>query len=59
MAQALYVVGVLACPVGMCLVMWLTMRRGRGQRQSPNSPTTEEIASLRAEIDQLRATERR
>ncbi len=48
----------LACPVGMGLMMWVMMRGG-GQPQPPQQPPTPpaqhaELAKLRAELDQLR-----
>lgn len=55
----------LACPVGMALMMWMMMRGGHDQHsQSPQpqeplaamTPTQQgELAQLRAELDQLRA----
>lgn len=53
MQQVLWGVAVLACPVGMGLMMWLMMR---GQRKGPANGTNEEqVAQLRAEVEQLRA----
>ena len=62
MSQIFYSLALLACPVGMGLMMWFMMR---GNKQStPPSPTTQddpagaELARLRAEIDQLQAAQR-
>ena len=61
---------VLACPVGMGVMMWLMMRGGRHNQQmgQPPMPTGDqtmdqtidretELARMRAEIDQLRAAQ--
>ena len=42
-------VAVLACPVGMGLMMWLMMRGGQNKRGE------QQVAQLRAEIDELKA----
>lgn len=58
MSEALYALALLACPVGMGLMMWFMMR---GSRSAPAQakPTEEaELVRLRAEVDQLRAAER-
>ena len=56
MQQLLYGVAVLACPVGMGVMMWLMMR---GQRNSggdkAGDPTGQQVEALRAEIDQLKS----
>jgi nitrogen fixation-related uncharacterized protein len=60
MQTLLYGVAVLACPIGMGVMMWMMMR---GQRRdasgtSLGSTATEraaEISALRAEVAQLRA----
>ncbi|WP_019484281.1 hypothetical protein [Arthrobacter sp. TB 23] len=55
MSEALYALALLACPVGMGLMMWFMMR---GSKSSPaqEAPLDEaELVKLRAEIDQLRA----
>jgi hypothetical protein len=60
MPTILYSLAVLACPVGMGLMMWLMMR-GAKQPTTPD-PTAQdastELARLRAEIDQLQAAQR-
>jgi hypothetical protein len=46
---------VLACPIGMCVVPMLLMRR-RGRQMSCHSPSeSNEVESLRAEVARLRA----
>ncbi len=63
MPQTFYALAVLACPVGMGLMMWLMMRgnrptdQQRGLEAGP-SATDAELARLRAELDQLRAEQR-
>ena len=56
MPQSLYALALLACPVGMGLMMWLMMR---GNRQQPAADETAakqaELAGLQAQIDQLQA----
>ncbi len=48
-----YLLLVLACPVGMGLMMWLMMR---GNKSAPSSGPDPEVARLRAELDELRQT---
>lgn len=61
-AEGLYALAILACPIGMGLMMWFMMRgRKQTDHQQPGtagSPTDAEIARLRAELDQLRAAAR-
>ncbi|GAA1194561.1 hypothetical protein [Pseudonocardia alaniniphila] len=53
MQSLLYGVAVLACPVGMGVMMWMMMR---GQRRRPDDASAEQqLAALRAEIDILKA----
>ncbi len=56
MSQVLYSLAILACPVGMGLMMWMMMRGGHAKNSSPTPDT--DIARLRAEVDQLRAAQR-
>lgn len=55
-----YALAVLACPVGMGVMMWLMMRPGKKQADTGTlSPASEaEVAQLRAELDELRAAQR-
>lgn len=60
MAQLLYPLALLACPVGMGLMMWMMMRGGKQNPAEPSSVATgDEVTRLRAEVDQLRAAQRR
>lgn len=57
MSQSLYPLLLLACPIGMGLMMYFMMRGNKdGSTQTP--PASDELASLRAEVDQLRAAQR-
>lgn len=55
MESLLYGLAVLACPVGMGVMMWMMARgnRGRGGAGSPGGQ--DQVAQLRDEIDQLKA----
>ena len=62
MSESLYLLFLLACPVGMGLMMWMMMRMqgpGAGTPAEKPAETTAakqaELVRLRAEIDQLRA----
>lgn len=44
----------LACPLGMGLMMWMMSRGHRSQPQDTPPQTNDEVARLRAEIDDLR-----
>lgn len=56
--DALTSLALLACPVGMGLMMWLMMRGQRHDQPQASHGQEAEIARLRAEVDQLRAAER-
>lgn len=61
MSEALLALAVLACPVGMGVMMWFMMRGNNNSSASASdsSPAPEgELMKLRAEVDQLRAGER-
>ena len=53
MESLLYGVAILACPVGMGLMMWMMMR-GNGGGNSGEGGGSEQVAQLRAEIEQLK-----
>lgn len=60
MSELFYSLALLACPVGMGVMMWLMMR-GKGHDASHTSdgaPSGDEITRLRAEVDQLRTAQR-
>ncbi|MEE2049681.1 hypothetical protein [Nocardiopsis tropica] len=53
----LYILALLACPVGMGAMMWMMMRRpsgGQAPQQSRPGAQEQELAQLRAEIQDLR-----
>lgn len=60
MTEASYALALLACPVGMGLMMWFMMRGGKHSTPAPPQPSTSdaELVALRAEVDQLRAEQR-
>ena len=55
MAESFYLLALLACPVGMGLMMWFMMR---GSKQAPPAGQQQgedgDVVALRAELDQLR-----
>jgi hypothetical protein len=61
MPESLYVLAVLACPIGMGAMMWFMMRGGTGKQDATDSQDAArdaELTQLRAEVDQLRAAQR-
>jgi hypothetical protein len=58
MSELFYSVAILACPIGMGLMMWFMMR-GMNNRPAVAPAHDAELARMRAEIDQLRTAERR
>ncbi|WP_249643801.1 hypothetical protein [Nocardia sputi] len=61
MESLLVTLAVLACPVGMGLMMWFMMR-GPGMRthddRAADDAAKQEIARMRAEVQQLKAERR-
>jgi len=63
MSEVLFSLALVACPVGMGLMMWFMMR-GKKNGNEDNTPsslspnTDAELTKLRAEVDQLRASAR-
>ncbi|WP_028280041.1 hypothetical protein [Arthrobacter sp. H5] len=55
MSEALYALALLACPVGMGLMMWFMMRGSKGTPAQDKRLDETELVKLRAEVDQLRA----
>ncbi|MHA7156189.1 hypothetical protein [Arthrobacter sp. TMN-50] len=55
MSEALYALALLACPVGMGLIMWFMMRGSKSSPAQEKSLDEAELVKLRAEVDQLRA----
>ena len=54
MPDLIYLLAILVCPVGMGLMMLMMMRGGNSNR-SLSATTGDEVARLRAEVEQLRA----
>jgi nitrogen fixation-related uncharacterized protein len=55
MQSLLLGVAVLACPVGMGLMMWMMMRGQSKDTASEDNSWQQEVQALRAEIEQLKA----
>lgn len=57
-SEMFYAVALLACPVGMGAMMWILMRGNNRNSSSSGTVGADELTSLRAEVDQLRAPQR-
>ncbi|EGX61100.1 MULTISPECIES: hypothetical protein [Streptomyces] len=58
MPQFLYPLLLLACPIGMGLMMWLMMRGGsHPSRRNESASTPTELDELRKEIAELRSAQ--
>lgn len=56
MPESLYALALLACPIGMGLMMWMMMRGGNKQRPTDEHASGQaELTRLHVEIDQLPA----
>ena len=55
MLEQLYPLALLACPIGMGLMIWMMMRSKKPHAPSSTESSANELARLRAEVDQLRA----
>ena len=56
MPESLFALALLACPVGMGLMMWLMMRGNHQQPAAGDAAAKQaELAGLQAQIDQLQA----
>lgn len=53
MPDLIYLLAVLACPIGMGVMMLVMMRGNHGPKAEPSSD--DEVARLRAEVEQFRA----
>ena len=63
MERLLYLLPALGCMVPCAVMMWFMMRKPAQPAQPPGTPAPtgpqdQEIAALRAEVDQLRAAQR-
>jgi hypothetical protein len=56
--EQLYPLALLACPLAMVAMMWMMMRGSKHQAPSRPQESEDEVARLRAEVDQLRAEQR-
>lgn len=62
MAELLYPLALLACPLGMGAMMWMMMRGSKSTgtvAAASTSSSADELTRLRAEVDQLRAGQQR
>jgi hypothetical protein len=55
MQSLLLGLAVLACPVGMGLMMWMMMRGNKNDAGGAQTQSSQQVEQLRAEIEQLKA----
>jgi hypothetical protein len=55
MSSVFYTIALLACPVGMGLMMFMMMRQGKGREDQAQPADRSEVEALRAEIEALKA----
>ncbi|MDI9938915.1 hypothetical protein QM806_26365 [Rhodococcus sp. IEGM 1351] len=58
MQQLLWGFAILACPIGMGLMMWMMMRHGKGSPEVGTGgadETAQQLRQMREELDALRA----
>ena len=58
MTEILYGLALLACPIGMGVMMWLMMRGGHRPGAASRGQDTADLDALRAEVEQLRTQQR-
>lgn len=58
MSELLYPLAFLACPVGMGVMMWMMRDKTHDSSHTSGAASADEVARLRAEVDQLRAAQR-
>lgn len=55
MPDLIYLLAVLACPVGMGVMMLVMMRGNHSDHSDHGTATSDEVAELRAEVERLRS----
>lgn len=58
MPESMYVLALLACPLGMGAMMWMMMRGQNKPNESDAAAKQAELTALRAQIDQLLSANR-
>jgi len=58
MPQSFYALALLACPLGMGLMMWMMMRGSKKEQPDGDVVSSAELGRMQAEIDELRASAR-
>ena len=58
MPESLFAIALLACPVGMGVMMWMMMRGKKQPTDDGTAAKQDELTALQAQIDQLQAAQR-